>query len=90
MNIYLAFSTNGLLPDEMTPKVDSYWTNVIVNAVFLLAAVVIGGARTVLGCTRKGSRYGEFKLVSDGQGAEDGEEDSLDAITPGGRGRFQA
>ena len=90
-NIYLAVSTNGLLPEYMTPRVDSYWTNVIVNAVFLLAAVAIGGARTVLGCSRKrsSSRYGEFKLVSDGQ-AEDRDGDSLEAITPGGRGQFQA
>ena len=63
VNLYLAFSGNGALPEAWTPAVDTYWTNVIVNAVFMVVAVVLGLARTLC-CARTNGRqrrYGKLQ-----------------------------
>ena len=77
VNIYLAFNGNGALPEEWTLPADSYWTNVIVNAVFLAVATVVGGVRTL--CCRRNERrgsssspYGKFQPISRDDEAEDG------------------
>jgi ABC-type transport system involved in cytochrome c biogenesis permease subunit len=89
VNVFLAFSSNGLLPTAVTPALDSYWTNVLVNVAFIGTAAVVGLARRVCPCCRRReSRYGEFKLVG-ATGRDEGEE-SEDDITPGGRGQFRA
>lgn len=88
VNIYLALSSNGLLPAAYTAAVDSYWTNVFVNAIFLCTAVLVGSARCLCCPRRRGSRYGEFKLVN--ATGHDDSEDSGDEIQLGGRRHYHA
>ena len=87
-NVYLAFSSNGLLPEALTAPVDSYWTNVLVNAVFICSAALAELVRRWCFHRQRGSRYGEFKLVRTA-GYEDSEE-SEDGTQPSARGRLQA
>lgn len=89
-NIYLALSTNGLLPAGLTAPLDSYWTNVLVNAVFICTAALVEAVRCL--CCRRhrggSSRYGEFKLVK--TAGYDDSEDSEDDVQPRARRPFQA
>ena len=66
-----------VVAEEWTLPADSYWTNVIVNAVFLAVATVVGGVRTL--CCRRNERrgsssspYGKFQPISRDDEAEDG------------------
>ena len=78
-NFYLALSTNGLLPAGLAAPLDSYWTNVIVNAVFICTAALVGMVRCSCCRGHRGgsSRYGEFKLVKT-SGYDDSEESEDD------------
>lgn len=87
-NVYLALSSNGLLPTALTAPLDSYWTNVFVNAVFICTATLTELVRRLCFHRQRGSRYGEFKLVETA-GYEDSEE-SEDDTQPSARGRLQA
>lgn len=89
-NVYLALSSNGLLPASLTAPLDSYWTNVLVNAVFLCAAALVELVRCLCCRRQRFSRYGEFKLV-DVANQDDGEDSADDTDIPSDRhGRFQA
>ena len=87
-NVYLALSSNGLLPTALTAPLDSYWTNVFVNAVFICTAGFTELVRRLCFRRQRGSRFGEFKLIKTA-GYDDSDE-SEDDTHPSTRGRLQA